>query len=131
MYSTCIPFKQEKFIIILQLKQKTIITDANIKNKSNWHDNFYIDQRSIDQNTYYRWYYMYIIRQRLHLNFHQGPEISILLPQIGIYLVLVYKKEILQRVKLNIESADSDVGFTASMVSANIFFLLMKSLTDK
>lgn len=74
---------------------------------------------------------MYIIRQRLHLNFPQGPEISILLPQIGIYLVLVYKKEIHQRVKLNIESADSDVGFTASMVSANIFFLLMKSLTDK
>ena len=71
------------------------------------------------------------LRQRLHLNFHQGPEISILLPQIGIYLVLVYKKEIHQRVKLNIESADSDVGFTASMVSANIFFLLMKSLTDK
>ena len=131
MYSTCIPFKQEKFIIILQLKQRTFITDANIKNESNWHDNFYIDQRSIDQNTYYRWYYMYIIRQRLHLNFHQGPEISILLPQIGIYLVLVYKKEIHQRVKLNIESADSDVGFTASMVSANIFFLLMKSLTDK
>ena len=64
---------------------------------------------------------MYMIRQRLNLNLNQGPEISILLPQIEIYLEFVYKKEIHQWVKLKIESADSDVGFTAFMVSPNIF----------